>query len=364
MEYIQQDAQSQTQGDSLFKFRDISAHQGPLLPTDPHYCGSKYNVLVEWETGETTYEPLSVIANDDPITCAVYAKKNGLLDEPEWKHLKQYVKTSKRLIRAAKQSRIKQTCHSIKYQFGYQIPIDYKEAVELDNKNGNTKWQDATELELQQIFSYETFKDVGKAQWTNGKVSNAPQGYQKIRVHRVFTVKHDGRHKARLVADGHLTKEPVETIYSAVVSIQNLRITVFLAELNILELWGADIGNAYLEALTGEKIYIIAGPEFKELEGHILIMYKALNGLKSSGARWHDRLFDVLSEIGFTPSKADPDICMRKCSDGLCYEYIAVYVDNLAVASKDPAAIWQTLKEKYKFKLKGDGPIDFHLGCH
>ena len=39
------------------------------------------------------------------------------------------------------------------------------------------------------------------------KVINAPQGYQKIRVHLIFAVKYDGRHKARLVADGHLTPD-------------------------------------------------------------------------------------------------------------------------------------------------------------
>ncbi|KAL7579874.1 hypothetical protein ACA910_004884 [Epithemia clementina (nom. ined.)] len=268
------------------------------------------------------------------------------------------------LIRAAKQSRIKQTRHSIKYQFGFQVPRDYKEAVELDTKHGNTKWQDAIEMELLQISSYDSFKDYGEAQWSNGKITNAPPGYQKIRVHLIFAVKHDGRNKARLVADGHLTKEPVETIYSGVVSIRNLRFTIFLSELSNLILWGADIGNAYLEALTEEKIFIITGPEFKELEGHILIMYKALYGLKSSGAQWHDRLFDVLTDMGFSPSKADSDIWIKKASDWSCYEYIAVYVDDLAIASKDPEAICQTLKEKYNFKLKGDGPIDFHLGCH
>ena len=43
---------------------------------------------------------------------------------------------------------------------------------------------------------------------------------------------------------------------------------MFVAELNGLELWAADVGNAYLEAYTKEKVYIIAGPEFEKLEGH------------------------------------------------------------------------------------------------
>ena len=37
---------------------------------------------------------------------------------------------------------------------------------------------------------------------------------------------------------------------------------VFLSQLNDLEIWGADVGNAYLEAYTDEKLCIIAGPEF------------------------------------------------------------------------------------------------------
>ena len=75
-------------------------------------------------------------------------------------------------------------------------------------------------------------------------------GYQKIRVHLIVGVKYDGRHKARLVADGHLTPEPVERIYSRVVSLRYLKIVIFLGKLNNLELWRADIGNAYLEAPT------------------------------------------------------------------------------------------------------------------
>ena len=46
------------------KFRDITAHQGPLTSRDPNYKGSKFNVLIEWEDGDTTYEPLDVIAAD------------------------------------------------------------------------------------------------------------------------------------------------------------------------------------------------------------------------------------------------------------------------------------------------------------
>jgi len=63
---------------------------------------------------------------------------------------------------------------------------------------------------------------------------------------------------------------------------------MFLAELNDLDLWARDIGNAYLESYIAEKLYIIAGPEFKEQQDHILIIVRALYGLKSSGQHWHN----------------------------------------------------------------------------
>ena len=362
MDYIQKGTDAEEDPDSLFKFRDIIAHQGPLESTDPNHKLSKYNVMVEWESGEVTYEPLTLISKDDPITCAVYVKKHDLLDTTGWKHLKRYAKTSKRLIRAVKQSRIRQVRASARYQHGFQVPKDYNDAMRLDKENGNTHWQDAMDLELTQIHEYKVFKDTGKAKFHNGKVVT-PDGFQKIRVHFVYAVKHDGRFKARLVADGHLTKEPVESIYSGVVSLRSLRMVVFLSQLNNLEIWGADVGNAYLEAYTDEKLCIMAGPEFKELQGHLLIMVKALYGTRSGGARWHDRLFDILQELKFKPSKADPDVWMRPEPGGTCYEYIAVYVDDLAIAAKDPQAFCNEIKKKYNLKLKGVGPLEYHLGC-
>ena len=43
--------------------------------------------------------------------------------------------------------------------------------------------------------------------------------------------------------------------------------------------------------------------------------------------------------------------------------YIAVYVDDLAICMKDQKSFCDTLKDKYKLKWKGVGPISYHLGC-
>ena len=55
--------------DDLYKFRALIHHQGPLKATDLNWKGCKYNVIVNLETGEKTYEPLSVLAAHDPVTC-------------------------------------------------------------------------------------------------------------------------------------------------------------------------------------------------------------------------------------------------------------------------------------------------------
>jgi hypothetical protein len=91
-----------------------------------------------------------------------------------------------------------------------------------------------------------------------------------------------------------------------------MRLLAFVSELNGLNLWTTDVGNAYLEALTTEKLCIKAGPEFGDLVGQYLIIYKALYGLKTSGKRWYERLFDVLIAEGWTPCIAESEIIWVK----------------------------------------------------
>ena len=88
-----------------------------------------------------------------------------------------------------------------------------------------------------------------------------PSDCTKIKVHFVYAVKHDGRYKARLVAGGHLTDIPNSSIYSGVASLKGIRIIINLAKLNNLPVYSTDIGFAYLEASTKEKVYVIAGLE-------------------------------------------------------------------------------------------------------
>ena len=127
MEYLKDSFDTGQTKDGFFNFNSIMEHQGSYSLSDPECLGSGHNLLIEWESGEITWEPLISIMAD---------------------------------------------------------------------------------------------------------------------------LKHCGKFKARLVIDGNCTKEPTETVYSEVVSLRNLRLAMFLGELNNLQLWGANVGNAHLQALT------------------------------------------------------------------------------------------------------------------
>ena len=182
-------------------------------------------------------------SKDDPVTCSAYVKEHNLLHLPIWNKLKHIAKHQKTLTRDINQTKIRQVRRSVTYQFGYLIPRDYKHALDLDKINGNSRWYDATKKELDQINKYQVFMTMGEPSMipNEKRITSAPQGNQKIKVHLVFACNHDGHHKARLVAGGHLTPDPIDSTYSGVVSTRSLRLSIFLAKLNNMQVCARQI---------------------------------------------------------------------------------------------------------------------------
>ena len=142
--------------------------------------------------------------------------------------------------------------------------------------------------------------------------------------------------------------------------LSEIRLVLFLVELNSLESQSTDIGNAYLEAKTKEKVYAIARKEFSDFKGCVLLISKVLCRLCSLGLYQHKRLTDCLKSIGFFPCEMEPGIWIRDC--GGDYECIAVHTGNLLIASKDPRSIFKHFLDNYKLKSKGNGLIKYYLG--
>jgi hypothetical protein len=146
------------------------------------------------------------------------ARDNDLIDKWDNKRLNlaQAAKNSTKLQRMIVQrTRIKAHRAADVFKYGEQVPRNHQQAMQLDRENGNTDWQESEALEISQLHGYNTFEDLGH----KSKV-RPPEGYKKITLHLVYDVKHDGRKKSRIVAGGHLTETPTESVYSGVVSLR------------------------------------------------------------------------------------------------------------------------------------------------
>ena len=78
--------------------------------------------MIEWENGEITSKPLTIIAADDPVTCAIYAKENGLLNLDRWKRFKGIARCDKKFLHMANQAKLR-SYHMVPcYKYGYEVP--------------------------------------------------------------------------------------------------------------------------------------------------------------------------------------------------------------------------------------------------
>ena len=136
MDFLTRDAENLV----LWKFQRIVLVQGPLKPGHKDHNGSSYNVMAKWSNSKITTIPLDVLAADNPITCAQYARDNGSLDTPVWKQFKGIAKCDNKCFHMAKQACLYSFCSAPKHKCGVEIPKDFKDAQRLDALNGKTNW--------------------------------------------------------------------------------------------------------------------------------------------------------------------------------------------------------------------------------
>ena len=127
---------------------------------------NQVHVKIQWDNGDVTWEPLNSLRKDDPVTLAKYAHEKGITNERGWKWSRKINKRPKKLLRmlcinASQKGAARKT---VKYKFGVQIPKHPMHALELDRLNGNTKWRDALQLEIDQLLKFETFLIYEKGQ--------------------------------------------------------------------------------------------------------------------------------------------------------------------------------------------------------
>ena len=340
-------------GDEWYTFKSIIAHERRARGGRGKTRG--WFLQVEWLNGEVTWEPLTALKDSTPYEVAAYAQENDLLNEPAFAHWAKHVlKKRDRYVRIARKRKLNN-----RYKYGIEVPRDVAHAIELDRKNGNTLWQDAIAKEMGSLGDHSVFKLLARGE-------PPPEDHQFIPMWIIFDVKMNLTRKARLVAGGHVTKTPAWDCYCSVASRQSVRLAFLAAAINGNDLVMIDVGNAFVNALCKEKVYARAGPEFGDDEGRLVIIVKALYGLRSSGSAWHSHFSDTLRSLCFTPSRADMDMWMRcqtKPDGSKYYEYLVVYVDDVLIISHDPHSIVKAIENR-PYELKGGTAPESYLGAN
>jgi Reverse transcriptase (RNA-dependent DNA polymerase) len=315
-----------------------------------------WELLLQWKDGSTTWVPLKDVKETYPVQAAEYAIAAGISGQPAFAWWVPFtMKKRKQII-----SKVKSKYWIRTHKFGIKIPKTVLEALAFDRENGNTFWWDAICKEMVNVRpAFEIWEKTA---------AEIPVGYQEVRCHLIFDIKmgENFRRKARFVAGGHTTDVPSTLTYASVVSRDSVRIALTIAALNDLKIMACDIQNAYLTADCREKIWTRAGPEFGSESGTIFLVRKALYGLKSAGAAFRALLAETLYDIGYVPTKADPDVWLRPATkpDGFeYYEIVLCYVDDVLSVSADPLATLQGLQSTFKLKDDKIEEPDMYLGA-
>ena len=145
--------------------------------------------------------------------------------------------------------------------------------------------------------------------------AHVPVGCKKSSVHLIWDLKMDFALKACCVKDGHHTPEPKQPNYSGVVSRDIVRTALTYAALNDVDVTAADIQNAYFQATSYGKHYVICGKEFGlEHEGKISLIRRLIYGGKLAGRDLWNHLRSCMNFLGFKSCQADPNICKREAT--------------------------------------------------
>ena len=312
-----------------------------------------WDFLAKWRDGSESWIPLCDLKESNPIEVAEYALANKISKEPAFAWWTPHTLKKRNQIVSAVQQRVKIKDN----KYGIKIPKNLVEAYAIDRENNNTIWRDAIRKEMKNVsVAFEVLED-GKRP--------SPQ-HKFVRFHLVFDVKMDFTRKARLVAEGCNTPDPVNSTFAGVVSRESVRIAFTYAALNDLDVWAGDIQNAYLQAPCSEKYYTVMGKEFgSEFEGKKSLITRAAYGLKSAGADFRNHLRDCMKHLGYTSCLADPDVWMRPATrgDGLeYYEFILLYVDDILCVSANPKSALLQIDKYFPIKPDSLGPPKVYLG--
>jgi hypothetical protein len=228
--------------DSEYKLTDIEE----ILHLRHNPDDGKLHAKIRWNNQQETYIPVDLLQNDGPMKLAKHIRDN-LVERTRKGYWNTWARTtindinntnrklrrmyknitnidpfypySRRIIRRQK----RQFSIQMQTYLGIAIPRTVQEAISLDNKNQDSKWNDAMKKEIDGIQEHGTFEFLEPD-------SDVPEGYQLAPLRMIFDVKSDLRRKARLVIGGHKVDASGHTSYSSVVQLDSTRLLNVIAK--------------------------------------------------------------------------------------------------------------------------------------
>lgn len=243
-----------------------------------------WHLLVQWKSGETSWETLKDMKEAYPVKVAEYAVAKKLVFEPAFQWWVPVVMKKKdRILKVLKKRMVRRK--NEKYGIEVPKPMDVKRALEIDCETGTDHWYKAMVKEVGTVLPALKVLETGEV---------VPVGSQYVDLMIIFDVKMDLTRKCRIVARGDQVETPSNLTYASVVSRDSIRIALLISALNGLTLLSADVAGAYLNAPCRERVHTTLGPEFGQYEGATAVIVKSLYGLNSGGFSWRSYCADIL----------------------------------------------------------------------
>lgn len=235
------------------------------------------------------------------------------------------------------------------------VPYTLNQAMQTKLKE---EWSDAIQDVLKSLRDNGTWTPL-----TNEEVKQYNQ--KPIKSRFVFALKTDtrgyvDRFKARLVAKGFTQIEGIDydQTYPPVVTIEHVRITLAIATINDLHIHHVDIKTAFLNSQIDKTILFQLPKGFGD---DVVVLNKAIYGLKQALKRWYDELGQTLINLKFDRLVNDECFYIKYFGEKLLV--VAIYVDDILILSKDQRIIEQ-FKEDLKayYALTDYGQVTKFLG--
>ena len=234
------------------------------------------------------------------------------------------------------------------------VPSTFKQAKQSPEE---TKWSHAMQDEYDSLVRNDTWIEVPESE-------AVASGTTILTCRWVFDLKRnaDGnvvRYKARLTARGFMQKYGIDytDTYASVAQLKSFRLLMAIAVVRDLDVYAYDISCAFTYAPLKEQVYMRAPEGFPSSPGTVLLLKKALYGLKNAPKAWQETLMKVFVAAGFIRMLNDQ--CVLRRGDS----FLLVWVDDILCFTSDLAVHLEVtgILESH-FKTSDLGAVELYLG--